>query len=74
MTATTANPWSAAGPNAPAGPRDRRRNPQKWGNPVTYFIALLVIAVCIAPVAYIVIGGFRTNAQITTNPAGFPHP
>ncbi|HEY3872268.1 MAG TPA: carbohydrate ABC transporter permease [Actinocrinis sp.] len=54
--------------------RDRRDKPQKWGNPVTYFVALLFIAVCVAPVLYLVVGGFRTNAQITTSPAGLPHP
>ncbi|WP_417563820.1 carbohydrate ABC transporter permease [Microbacterium sp.] len=45
-----------------------------WGNPVVYFIALVLVAVCIAPVLYIVLGGFRTNAQITTDPAGLPNP
>jgi raffinose/stachyose/melibiose transport system permease protein len=76
MSATTAEPWrsSAAGPDTPAGRRDRRDKPEKWGNPFTYFIALLFIGVCIAPVAYIVLGGFRTNSQITTNPAALPHP
>ncbi|MFD0331921.1 carbohydrate ABC transporter permease [Streptacidiphilus monticola] len=29
---------------------------------------------CIAPVLYIVLGGFRTNSQITTSPAGLPSP
>jgi raffinose/stachyose/melibiose transport system permease protein len=47
---------------------------QKWGNPGTYFIALLVISVSLGPVLYIVLGGFRTNSQITTSPAGLPHP
>jgi raffinose/stachyose/melibiose transport system permease protein len=45
-----------------------------WGHPFTYFIALVFIAVCIAPVLYIVLGGFRTNSQITTSPAGLPNP
>jgi raffinose/stachyose/melibiose transport system permease protein len=67
MSATTADPWSAPR-------RERRGKPEKWGNPATYFIALLFIAVCIAPVLYIVLGGFRTNSQITTSPAGLPHP
>ncbi len=40
----------------------------------TYFIALLFIAVCIGPVAYIVLGGFRSNSQITASPAGLPSP
>jgi len=75
MSATTAGSWSsAAEPNAPSGRRGHRDKPQKWGNPVTYFIALLFIAVCIAPVLYMVLGGFRTNAQITASPAGLPHP
>ena len=75
MSVTTASPWSRAGESrAPGRRRGDREKPQKWGNPVTYFIALLFIAVCVAPVLYIVVGGFRTNAQITTSPAGLPHP
>ena len=76
MSATTANSWaaSAAEPDAPINRRGNRDKPQKWGSPFTYFIALLFIAVCIAPVLYIVVGGFRTNSQITTSPAGLPHP
>jgi raffinose/stachyose/melibiose transport system permease protein len=54
--------------------RPDRRTRTKWAGPATYFIALLFIAVCIAPVLYLVIGGFRTNAQITTSPAALPDP
>ena len=46
----------------------------KWGSPTAYFIALLLIGVMMAPVVYIILGGFRTNSQITVDPAGFPHP
>ncbi|NNC13876.1 carbohydrate ABC transporter permease [Planctomonas sp. JC2975] len=53
---------------------DARDAPRGWGHPFTYFIALIFIAVCIAPVLYIVFGGFRTNAQITTSPSGLPNP
>lgn len=68
MTATTAVPAKQPG-------TDRRSDrPEKWGNPVTCFIALLLIAVCLAPVVYIVLGGFRTNSQISTNPSAFPSP
>lgn len=45
-----------------------------WGNPLVYFVALLFVGLMISPVLYIVVGGFRTNAQITTDPAGWPHP
>lgn len=71
MTATTAVPVE---PAKQPKVRDRRDKPEKWGSPVTYFIALLLIAVCLAPVVYIVLGGFRTNSQISTNPAALPSP
>lgn len=45
-----------------------------WGNPVVYFLSLVLVAICVVPVLYIVFGGFRTNAQITNNPSGLPHP
>ena len=61
-------------PLARARSAKRSDRPQKWGSPVTYFMALLLIAVCIGPVVYIVLGGFRSNSQITVSPAGLPHP
>jgi raffinose/stachyose/melibiose transport system permease protein len=58
-------------------PRTRGRREEKslpWGSPTVYFVALIVIALMLAPILYIILGGFRTNAQITTDPAGFPDP
>lgn len=52
----------------------RERQSINWGHPITYFVALLFIAVSLAPVLYIVLGGFRTNSQITTDPSGLPAP
>jgi raffinose/stachyose/melibiose transport system permease protein len=43
-------------------------------NPLTYIVAILFVAANLAPVLYIVLGGFRTNSQITTSPAGLPAP
>nr|WP_240930772.1 carbohydrate ABC transporter permease [Isoptericola sp. BMS4] len=45
-----------------------------WGSPVTYLVAVVLIGACLGPVAYIVLGGFRTNSQITEDPAGLPSP
>jgi raffinose/stachyose/melibiose transport system permease protein len=42
--------------------------------PIVYLAALLLIGVMLGPVVYIIIGGFRTNSQITVDPAGWPHP
>jgi raffinose/stachyose/melibiose transport system permease protein len=39
-----------------------------------YAVAALLISAMLAPVVYVIIGGFRTNAQITTDPAGWPNP
>ena len=66
---------SVAVPGAPflrVRPAKRGDKPQKWGNPGIYFIALLLIGVSLGPVVYIVLGGFRTNSQITVSPAGLP--
>ncbi|WP_174528853.1 carbohydrate ABC transporter permease [Micromonospora maritima] len=56
----------------PAGPAGRR--PVRWGTPLTYALALAVAAVSIAPVVYVVVGGFRTTPQIVADPAGLPDP
>lgn len=52
----------------------KRRKAFTWDQPFVYFIALVVIAVTIAPVMYIIIGGFRSTAQINENPSGWPDP
>ncbi|MDO4259797.1 MAG: carbohydrate ABC transporter permease [Actinomycetaceae bacterium] len=48
--------------------------PLPWGNPGVYILAALTIIAILAPVVYVILGGFRTNAQITANPAGLPGP
>jgi raffinose/stachyose/melibiose transport system permease protein len=89
MTASTlpVRPRGAAGPDGggagapartPRSPADRptrrRRGIADPGRGVAYVVAAVVIVAMLAPVAFIVIGGFRTNAQITTDPSGFPSP
>ncbi|MCG7523102.1 carbohydrate ABC transporter permease [Streptomyces sp. OfavH-34-F] len=73
MSAATTTPGTSPA-KEPAARAGRRDTSLKWGSPVTYFIALLFVGVCVAPVGYIVLGGFRTNAQITTDPAALPEP
>ncbi|MEV4703219.1 carbohydrate ABC transporter permease [Actinoplanes sp. NPDC049316] len=50
------------------------RNDTRWGSPVVYAAALMLIGVMLGPVLYIIVGGFRTNSQIITDPAGLPRP
>jgi raffinose/stachyose/melibiose transport system permease protein len=54
--------------------REKNRAKLPWGSPAVYFVALVIIALMLVPIAYIIIGGFRTNSQITVDPAGFPNP
>lgn len=46
----------------------------RWGNPIVYLIALVLVGLMLGPVLYIIIGGFRDNSQITVSPAALPHP
>jgi raffinose/stachyose/melibiose transport system permease protein len=72
MTALTATRSRADRDQERRDRREAKRLP--WGSPTVYFVALVVIALMLAPIAYIVFGGFRTNSQITTDPAGLPNP
>ncbi|WP_449385931.1 carbohydrate ABC transporter permease [Cellulomonas soli] len=52
--------------------RTQRRRASGSASWVTYLVAFAFVGICIAPVLYIIIGGFRTNSEITTDPSGFP--
>ncbi|MEI3846194.1 MULTISPECIES: carbohydrate ABC transporter permease [unclassified Microbacterium] len=54
----------------PARRRDVNKLP--WGSPAVYFVALVIIALMLGPVLYIIIGGFRSNSEITVDPSGLP--
>jgi raffinose/stachyose/melibiose transport system permease protein len=55
--------------------RDKTRlRPFGAGGPLTYFIALVVVALTVGPVLYGAMGGFRSNEQLARDPAGLPDP
>ncbi|OJX75686.1 MULTISPECIES: carbohydrate ABC transporter permease [unclassified Leifsonia] len=73
MTALTAGRTRRRGSGTnPSKRSTKERLP--WGSPTVYFIAFVVIALMVVPIIYIILGGFRTNSQITVDPAGFPNP
>jgi raffinose/stachyose/melibiose transport system permease protein len=73
--ATIAQPTSSASATRSAPPRRKPKNEKDaWGSPVVYLASLVLITAMIGPVLYIITGGFRTNAQITADPAGLPSP
>jgi raffinose/stachyose/melibiose transport system permease protein len=45
-----------------------------FSNAPAYVIALALAVVVIVPIAYVALGGFRTNAQLAAHPVGLPHP
>jgi len=45
-----------------------------WSQPVIYLVALLAVGLTVAPVIYLVIGGFRTTGQLAANPNALPDP
>ncbi|MBM6699981.1 carbohydrate ABC transporter permease [Bifidobacterium pullorum subsp. saeculare] len=63
MTAAIKNPYAL-----------KKSSKTPWGNPIVYFFSLVLVAICVGPVLYIILGGFRTNSQITQDPAGLPNP
>ena len=42
--------------------------------PASYLVILLVLAITLVPMLYLILGGFRTTAQINSSPNGLPHP
>jgi len=42
--------------------------------PVRYLAAALIVGVTLAPLLFVILGGFRTNAQINENPVALPSP
>jgi raffinose/stachyose/melibiose transport system permease protein len=58
-------------PSASAG----RRGGRNWLTTVpAYLVALVIIAITLIPMLYVIIGGFRTTAQLNVSPTGLPHP
>ncbi|WP_460772744.1 carbohydrate ABC transporter permease [Microbacterium sp. GXF7504] len=64
-TMTLVAPGTRTPKRAAAG---RRRGPDL----AVYAVAVLLIIAMLAPVVYIILGGFRTNSEITVDPSGFP--
>lgn len=53
-------------------PRTKAAGSSRSSTFFVYFLALVLVGLMLAPVVYIVMGGFRSNAEITTDPAGLP--
>lgn len=47
----------------------------RWAkNVLLYAVALVVLVIVIVPLSFSVLGGFRDNAQLVTDPVGLPNP
>jgi len=52
----------------------RRQKPFGAGGPLVYVLALVVVALTLGPVLYGAHGGYRSNEQLASDPAGLPDP
>lgn len=59
---------------APAGARRIRAGRHWLTKPATWLVILAVLALTLVPMFFVIIGGFRSTAQLNENPAGLPHP
>jgi raffinose/stachyose/melibiose transport system permease protein len=55
-------------------PSYSRRRRIKPTVPLSYLTALVILAITLVPMLFVIIGGFRTTAQINSSPTGLPHP
>ncbi|GAA2238304.1 carbohydrate ABC transporter permease [Herbiconiux moechotypicola] len=53
-------------------PTRPRTVPHSRSTFIVYFVALVLVGLMLAPVAYIILGGFRSNSEITVDPSGLP--
>ncbi|MBS2963381.1 carbohydrate ABC transporter permease [Actinocrinis puniceicyclus] len=52
----------------------RRRGPREGRSWVAYLVAIVVIGITVVPLLFVVLGGFRTNAELNSDPAALiPH-
>ncbi len=56
----------------PARQRPAPGRKSSGGGLLIYFVALVLIGLMLAPIAYIILGGFRSNSEITVDPSGLP--
>ena len=55
--------------------RDVIRQRRTWLSlPASYLVILVVLGLTIAPMLYLIVGGFSTTAQLNANPNALPHP
>lgn len=73
MSAPTVTPPATRAP-APAPPPPRPRRSRGRAGVLVYVVAVLVAVGTLGPVLFAVLGGFRSNAQLASDPAGLPDP
>ncbi len=57
-----------------SGAQSRAGSTAPFANVPVYVVALLLAAIVLVPIAFVVLGGFRTTGQIAADPVGLPDP
>jgi len=76
MTATLneAPPVTPEGDAPPRVASPRRGRRSDGGILLAIFVGLVAIALTLGPILYLIVGGFRTQENLSTNPTGLPDP
>jgi raffinose/stachyose/melibiose transport system permease protein len=45
-----------------------------WGTAAAYAVGVVIVVITVVPLLYVILGGFRTTAQINEHPSGLPSP
>ena len=61
-------------PAAEVSPHPRRRLGKALRNPTLHIVSIVLGLIIVVPVVFGVLGGFKDNGQLTTNPIGLPDP
>ena len=62
-----------ASPGHTTAPR-RRPGRVRATVPLSYLVGLVIVGITLVPMLYVIVGGFRTTAQLNSSPTGLPHP
>ncbi len=72
MAVVAATPADVGDHGGGQGKQGRPSSP--LGTALAYFVGVVIVVITVVPLLFVILGGFRTTAQINENPSGLPNP
>jgi raffinose/stachyose/melibiose transport system permease protein len=73
-TSTQLRRPAGGGQHASHQGRKKARGPRDPFQPIAYLFALVITGITVVPLLYVIIGGFRSTADLNNSPVGWPSP